>query len=80
MELEAVEKEDRLIINVNQNHTVANLIRKAVWENGGEAAYDTGHPLGGESNLVIEADNPDEVVQDAVETAKNWFDELEEEI
>lgn len=80
MELEAVEKEDRLIINVNQNHTVANLIRKAVWENGGEAAYDTGHPLGGESNLVIEADNPKEVVQDAVETAKNWFDELEEEI
>lgn len=80
MELEAVEKEDRLIINVNQNHTVANLIRKAVWENGGEAAYDTGHPLGGESNLVIEADNPEEVVQDAVETAKNWFDELEEEI
>jgi PHD/YefM family antitoxin component YafN of YafNO toxin-antitoxin module len=43
MELDTVEKDGRLVINVNQNHTVANLIRKAVWENGGEAAYDTGH-------------------------------------
>lgn len=80
MELEAVEKDGRLVINVDQNHTVANLVRKAVWENGGEAAYDQGHPLGGESNLIVEADNPEEVIQDAIETAKEWFDELEDQL
>ncbi|MFQ3275223.1 MAG: DNA-directed RNA polymerase subunit L [Candidatus Nanohaloarchaea archaeon] len=80
MELDTVEKDGRLVINVDQNHTVANLIRKAVWENGGEAAYDTGHPLGGESNLVVEADNPEQVIEDAIETAKDWFDELEDQL
>jgi DNA-directed RNA polymerase subunit L len=80
MELEAVEKDGRLVINVDQNHTVANLVRKAVWENGGEAAYDQGHPLGGESNLIVEADNPEEVIQDAIDTAKEWFDELEDQL
>ncbi|PSG99908.1 MAG: hypothetical protein BRC28_02285 [Nanohaloarchaea archaeon SW_4_43_9] len=80
MELEAVEKDDRILINLNQNHTVANLIRKAVWENGGEAAYDQGHPLGGESNLIVEAENPEEVVEDAIETAREWFDELEDQL
>lgn len=80
MELDTVEKDGRLVINLDQNHTVGNIIRKAVWENGGEAAYDKGHPLGGESNLIVEADNPKEVLEDAVETARGWFDDLEDQL
>lgn len=80
MELDTVEKDGRLVINLNQNHTVANLIRKAVWENGGEAAYDKGHPLGGESNLIVEAEEPKEVLEDAIETARDWFEDLEDQL
>lgn len=80
MEVDTVEKDGRLVINLNQNHTVANIIRKAVWENGEEAAYDQGHPLGGESSLIIEADNPEEILQDAVDTAREWFEDIEEQL
>lgn len=80
MDIDTVEKDGRLVINLNQNHTTANIIRKAVWENGGEAAYDQGHPLGGESSLIIEADNPQEVLQDAVDTAREWFEEIEAQL
>ena len=80
MELDTVEKDGRLVINLDQNHTVGNIIRKAVWENGGEAAYDKGHPLGGESNLIVEAENPQKVLEDAIETARGWFDDLEDQL
>ncbi|WP_414838149.1 RpoL/Rpb11 RNA polymerase subunit family protein [Candidatus Nanosalina sp. VS9-1] len=80
MEYEAFEKEDRLIIDMKQNHALANLIRKKVWENDGEAGYDKGHPLGDESNLVIKSDNPKEVLQEAVESAKENFTELEAQL
>lgn len=77
MELETIEKEDRLLIDVKQNHTIGNLIRKAVWANDGEAAYDKGHPLGEDSTLIIEGDDPEETLEEAVETAREWMDELE---
>ncbi|MFB6145255.1 MAG: hypothetical protein ABEJ99_01985 [Candidatus Nanohaloarchaea archaeon] len=77
MELETIEKDGRLIVDLKQNHTLGNLIRKAVWENGGEAAYDKGHPLGGESSLIIESDSPAEDLKDAVETARGWMVDVE---
>ena len=80
MELETVEKDDRLIVDMQQNHTLANLIRKAIWENDGEAGYDKGHPLGDESNLVIKDDNPEETLEDAIETAREWMDDLENQV
>lgn len=80
MELETIEKDNRLIVDMQQNHSIANLIRKAIWENGGEAAYDKGHPLGDESNLIIESDNPRELLEDAIETAREWMEELEGEL
>ena len=79
MELETVEKEDRLIVDMQQNHTLANLVRKAIWENEGEAGYDKGHPLGDESQLIIKSENPEETLQDAVETVRDWMSELEEQ-
>lgn len=81
MELEAMEKDGRLIIDLQQNHTLGNLIRKAVWENGdGEAAYDKGHPLGGESQLIIESESPHNVLEDAIETARGWMEDIEDEV
>lgn len=77
MEYEAFEKEDRMIVDMKQNHALANLMRKKVWANDGEAGYDKGHPLGDESNLIIKSDNPAEVLQDAVDTAKEELEELE---
>jgi len=80
MKLEAVENDGRLIVDMGQNHTLGNLIRKAIWENEGEAAYDTGHPLGEESNLIVEADNPEEVLEAAVETARDWLEQFEDQL
>lgn len=77
MELQAVEKDNRLILDAEQNHSIANLVRKALWETGAEAAYDKGHPLGGESKLIVESDSPKEDLQEAIEVARDWMDDLE---
>lgn len=77
MELETFEKDGRLAIDVAQHHTVANLVRKALWETDAEAAYDKGHPLGDESTLIVESDTPEEDLKEAIEVAKEWMDELE---
>ena len=77
MEIEAIEKDGRMIIDVKQHHTVANLVRKALWETGAEAAYDKGHPLGDESNLIVESDTPKEDLKEAIEIAQGWMDQLE---
>jgi hypothetical protein len=77
MNIDKFEKEDRTILDMNQNHSLANLIRKTVWKSGGEAGYDKGHPLGDESNLVIKSDNPEEVLGDAVDTAREKFQQIE---
>lgn len=76
MELDTTEKDGRLLVDMEQNHALANLLRKAVWENDGEAGYDKGHPLGDESVLIIETDNPEETLQEAVETARTWLDDI----
>jgi DNA-directed RNA polymerase subunit L len=80
MELETMEKDDRLIVDMQQNHTLANLIRKAIWANDGEAGYDKGHPLGDESQLIIKSDDPEETLEDAIETAREWMEDLEEQV
>lgn len=76
MELRAVEKDDRLIVDVSQHHTVGNLLRKALWETGAEAAYDKGHPLGGESSLIVQSDDPKTDLKEAVEVARDWMEEI----
>ena len=80
MELDITEKEDRWIVDFKQNHTLANLVRKAIWENGGEAGYDKGHPLGEESHLIVKSDNPEQDLEDAVETAREWMEDLQGQI
>jgi DNA-directed RNA polymerase subunit L len=80
MELDVMEKDGRLLVDMEQNHAVANLLRKAVWENGGEAGYDKGHPLGDESVLIIDDGSPEETLQDAVETAEEWLTDIESDL
>ncbi len=80
MELETTEKDGRLLVDMGQNHALANLLRKAVWENDGEAGYDKGHPLGDESVLIIETDTPEETLEDAVETARGWLEEISSDL
>ncbi len=76
-----VEKEDdRIKVDFEKNHAIGNLVRKAVWETGAEAAYDKGHPLDEESILIVEADNPEVALEDAVEQAQTWFEDLEGQI
>jgi DNA-directed RNA polymerase subunit L len=77
MELDVMEKEGRLLIDMEQNHALANLLRKAVWENDGEAGYDKGHPLGDESVLIIDDESPENTLQNAVDTAQNWLEDIE---
>lgn len=77
MELDVMEKEDRILVDMEQNHALANLLRKAVWENGDEAGYDKGHPLGDESVLIIESEEPEEVLREAVNTVEDWLEDLE---
>lgn len=81
MNYEVFEKEDRTIVDMKQNHALANLIRKKIWQAGdGEAGYDKGHPLGDESNLVVKSDNPEESLQQAVSEAREDIQELKGEI
>lgn len=80
MELDVMEKEGRLLIDMEQNHALANLLRKAVWANDGEAGYDKGHPLGDESVLIIDDDAPEETLQEAVDTTREWLDDLESDL
>jgi len=77
MEINTFEKEDRMILDMNQNHSLANLIRKMVWENDGEAGYDKGHPLGDESNLVIKSEDPKDILEDAIEEARERFEGIQ---
>lgn len=80
MELDTTEKEGRLLVDMGQNHALANLLRKAVWENDGEAGYDKGHPLGDESVLIIETDTPKETLEEAVETARGWLEDINSDL
>lgn len=80
MELDITEKEDRWIVDFKQNHTLANLVRKSIWENGGEAGYDKGHPLGEESHLIVKSESPEEDLEAAIETAREWMADLQGQI
>ncbi len=77
MDLSVEQEDGRLIVgSENRNHTVLNLIKQAVWDEGGQAGYDRGHPYRGESRLVITADDPEDVLQDAVTRAQDDLDEF----
>ncbi|MCJ7478805.1 MAG: hypothetical protein MUP63_01345 [Candidatus Nanohaloarchaeota archaeon QJJ-7] len=77
MELDVREQDGKLIVAPSErNHTMMTLLKQPVWDAGGKAGYNQGHPYEGSGGeLVIEAEDPEEVLEEAVETVR---DELEE--
>lgn len=79
MKLEVEEENNKLTIEMEKEHTIANLLRKALWEVGAEAGYDKGHPYIGKSKLVIKGENPKKLLDKAVAKVKNDLKEFKAE-
>ncbi len=79
MKLRAEQHKDRLILHMEKNHTVANLLRKTLWEIGSEAGYDKGHPYIGESTLVIKSKDAKKDLEKALTKIKNDLKEFKVE-
>lgn len=79
MDLSVEQEDDRLVVGSDgDNHTVMTLLKQAVWDEGGQAGYDKGHPYTGDSRLVITADDPEQTLDDAVQHVKDQLDEFED--
>ncbi len=72
--------DDRWVISVTKQHTLYNIIRKALWETGAEAGYDRGHPNVGEATLVVRDDDPYQAIEKAISKVKNDLRELRAEV
>jgi len=79
MNLSVEQDGNRLIIGAeDSNHTVLTLLKQAIWEEGGQAGYDKGHPYTGNGRLVITADNPDDMLDDAVDRVRDQLTAFED--
>ena len=48
---------------LDQDHTLANLIRELSWKSGGEAFYEVEHPLTGRPRVTVLAEDPKAVLK-----------------
>lgn len=79
--IKGVAKDDgKIIISMERDHTLGNLLRRAIWEIGGEAGYERGHPYIGDAKLVIYGKNPEEILKKALTKIKNDLKELKAEL
>lgn len=80
MELDIREEEGKLVIAADErNHTLMNFLKRAVWDAEGRAGYNTGHPFEGDAGeLVVDGDDPEEVLKDAIQEARERLDEFED--
>jgi len=69
----------KLILALDNNHTLSNLLRKALWQVGAEAGYDKGHPYIGNSKLVIDSDKPQQALEAAVDSIKEDLQDFRRE-
>lgn len=69
----------KLILSIENNHTLSNLLRKALWQVGAEAGYDKGHPYIGNSKLVIKSEDPKKDLSDAVARVKDDLHDFKQE-
>lgn len=77
MQIDIEQDDGRLKIgSEGQDHTLMTLLKQAAWEEGGQAGYDKGHPYTGGSKLVITADSPEQVLDDAVDRVRDQLDEF----
>lgn len=78
MELSVERDDDKLVVgSLGRNHTVMTLLKQAVWEEDGQAGYDEGHPYRGESKLVINADDPEDMLDAAIDRVRDQLDAFE---
>jgi len=71
-----IEKQDNetLIIEISESqHTLPNLLRKALWNDPSVslAAYEKSHPYIGLPRLVVKANDPKKAIIDAIKRTKD---------
>ena len=73
LKIEKQDKETLIIEIVNSQHTLPNLLRKALWDDPSVslAAYEKSHPYIGSPRLVVKASDPKKAVIDAVKRTKD---------
>lgn len=72
MDLTIEEADDTLKIHSpDKNHTVMTLLKQAAWNEGGKAGYDRGHPYTGDATLVVEGDDPHDLLDDTIDEARD---------
>ncbi|MCK5234348.1 MAG: DNA-directed RNA polymerase subunit L [Candidatus Aenigmarchaeota archaeon] len=73
MKIEKQDKETLIIEIVGSQHTLPNLLRKALWDDPSVslAAYEKSHPYIGSPRLVVKASDPKKAVIDAVKRTKD---------
>ncbi|MDY6774327.1 MAG: hypothetical protein SVS85_03945 [Candidatus Nanohaloarchaea archaeon] len=78
MDLDVRKEGGKLVLTPSErNHTLMNLLKQAVWDVGGKAGYNQGHPYeGGGGELVVEGDDPQEVLQNAVDSVEEDLEEF----
>ena len=62
---------------LDQDHTLANLVRELSWKRGGEAAYEVEHPLTGKPVVKIFADDPKKVLAAAAKDISSLASKVE---
>lgn len=68
MELDVEAADGHLLVkSPDRDHTLLNLLKQAVWDAGGQAGYDKGHPYTGEATLVVRGDDPEQTLDDAID-------------
>ncbi len=76
MDIDVREEGTKTILSPSErSHTLMGLVKRAVWESGGKAGYNQGHPYEEDTGeLVIEGDDAAAMVSDAVEQARAELD------
>lgn len=78
MDIDVREEEDKLILSPSErNHSLMMVLKRAVWDAGGKAGYNKGHPYEGESGeLVVDASSPEDTLDDAIGILQDDLDEF----
>lgn len=79
MHIMVEQDDDHVIIgSAERDHTLMSLLKQAVWMEDGQAGYDKGHPYTGSSKLIINADDPEDVLDAAVDRVRDQLDAFED--
>lgn len=78
MELDVHGEADKTVISPGErNHTLMTLLKQAIWDEGGKAGYNQGHPYEGDAGeLVVDASDPQETIKAAVNALRDDLDEF----